>query len=81
MIRAVELSLFLAPVVLYAVWLWLGRTGRIAPSRHALLALLAGLVVMGLGLAWSGIRERHPEGSQYVPAQMQNGQIVPGHGV
>ena len=79
MIRAVELSLFLLPFAIYFGWRRYVATGRV-PTRNALLVLLAGLIVLGGGLAWSGLRERHKEGTQYVPAQMQDGRIVPGHG-
>ncbi len=78
MIRAVELSLFVLPFALYFVWRRYAARGR-APTRNAVLLLLAGLLVLGGGLAWTGLRERHKEG-HYIPAQMQNGQIVPGHG-
>ena len=79
MIRGFELSLFLLPFAIYFAWRRYVATGR-TPTRNALLALLAGLLVLGGGLAWSGLRERHAEGSHYVPAQLQDGRIVPGHG-
>ena len=79
MIRAVELSLFLLPFAVFFGWRHYAQTGR-APSRSALIVLLAGLLALGGGLAWSGLQERHREGSQYIPAQMQDGRIVPGHG-
>lgn len=79
MIRGVELSLFLLPFVLYFSWRRYVATGRL-PTRNALLILVAGLLVLGGGLAWSGLQERHKEGTQYIPAQMQDGRIVPGHG-
>ena len=79
MIRAVELSLFLLPFAVYFGWRRYVATGRV-PTRNALLALMAGVLVLGGGLAWSGLHERHKEGTHYIPAQMQDGQIVPGHG-
>ena len=79
MIRAVELSLFLLPFVIYFGWRRYVATGRV-PTRNALLVLLAGLLALGGGLTWSGLHERHKEGSQYIPAQLQDGRIVPGHG-
>lgn len=80
MIRAAELSLFLAPIVVYVLWRRAASRGGLAPSRYALIVLLAALIVMGAGLAWSGLKDRHPENSQYVPAQLENGRVVPGHG-
>ncbi len=81
MIRAVELSIFLTPLVAYFVWRRFAASGQLAPPRYALVALLVALVVAGAGLAWTGLEERHAEGSHYVPASMQDGRIVPGHGV
>ena len=42
--------------------------------------LVTGLLAFGAGLAWFSIRERHPAGSHYVPAELRDGKIVPGHG-
>lgn len=81
MIRAVELSVFLTPLLVYFLWRRFAASGQVAPPRSALLALVAALLLAGAGLAWSGLRERHAEGSRYVPAAMQDGRIVPGHGV
>ncbi len=81
MIRAVELSLFLTPVVVYFLWRRFATSGQLAPPRNALLALVAALALAGAGLAWSGLHERHAAGSRYVPATLQDGQIVPGHGM
>ena len=53
MIRAVELSLFLLPFVIYFGWRRFVVTGRV-PTRNALLVLVAGLLALGGGLAWSG---------------------------
>ena len=79
MIRAVEVTMFLLPFAAYFGWWHFVATGRV-PTRRALLVLAAGLVVLGGGLAWSGLHERHKEGTQYIPAQLQDGRIVPGHG-
>lgn len=46
-----------------------------------MIALVVALVLSGAGLAWTGLRDRHAEGSRYVPASMQDGRVVPGHGV
>ena len=80
MIRAVELALFLSPVVLYVLWRRAASNGHLLPSRAALLTLFAGVAVLGMVLAWTGLHERHAEGSRYVPAHLQDGQVVPGHG-
>lgn len=77
MIRAAELALFLSPVAAYLLW---RRFGTAAPTRAALIAMLVGLLVIGTGLVWSGLQERHPEGTRYVPAEMRDGRVVSGHG-
>ena len=84
MIRPVltELALFLAPFVIYAIYLWATQAGVLHPQSWPLprlvwltvaaLLLMAGSFVV---LAqWGG----DPKGSQYVPAHMENGQLVPG---
>ena len=78
MIRAAELSLFLSPIIAYLLW---RRFSTVPPTRATLFAMLAALVVIGTGLVWSGLQERHPEGSHYVPAEMRDGQVTPGRGV
>jgi uncharacterized protein DUF6111 len=84
MIRPVltELALFLAPFVVYALYLWGTRADVIHPESWPLptlawltiaaLALMAGSFIV---LAqWGGV----PAGSSYVPAHMENGKLVPG---
>ena len=78
MIRAIELLLFAAPLGVYAMWR-MGWFRNVRPTRQTLIVGLAGLLALGAALAWAGLRERHPESSRYVPAEMRDGQIVPGH--
>jgi hypothetical protein len=84
MIRPVltELALFLAPFVVYAVFLWATRAGVLHPDSWTLpriaWLLIAALVLM-LGsfivlAEWGGA----PPGSTYVPAHTENGKFVPG---
>ena len=80
MIRAAEVALFLSPIVFYVVWRRAASTGRMLPNRTVLITLFAGLAVLGAVLAWTGLHERHGESSRYVPAQLRDGQVVPGHG-
>jgi len=35
--------------------------------------------VFGGGLAWFGVHERLPAGARYIPAELHDGRIVPGH--
>ena len=75
--RWAELGLFLSPFLLYAAW-------RLAAAR-AQPALLWGAVALvaclAAGTLWYGLTRRLPPGSTYVPAQLEDGRIVPGHGV
>lgn len=79
MIRAIELALFAAPVLAFVLWLRF-RDWVPAPRRSALLTALVVLVALGVALAWTGLSERHREGTRYVPATFENGRIIPGHG-
>ena len=79
MIRAAELALFLAPVAAYALWRVTVARGQVGPSPRVLSAILVGLLIFGGGLAWFGVHQRLPAGARYVPAQLRDGQVVPGH--
>lgn len=80
MIRLGELALFFAPVAAYILWRVTIRRGRPGPSPQMLVAILASLMLFGAGMAYFGIHERDPAGTHYVPAELRNGRIVPGHG-
>ena len=80
MIRFAELSLFLAPLAAYVLWRTTIRRGLPGPSRQVLIAILAGLLIFGAALAYFGVHERDPAGTHYVPAELKDGRIVPGHG-
>jgi Family of unknown function (DUF6111) len=84
MIRPVftELALFLAPFVVYAIFLWATRAGVLDPaqwsiSRLAWLVAAALLLVIGSFVVlaqWGGA----PPGSAYIPAHVEDGHVVPG---
>jgi Family of unknown function (DUF6111) len=79
---ATELALFLAPFAIYAVYLLATKAELLHPESWPLGTLMwltiAALVLMFgsfIVLAqWGGERA----GSQYVPAHMENGKLVPG---
>jgi Family of unknown function (DUF6111) len=84
MIRPVftEIVLFLAPFVLYVVFLWATKAGVMhpdswSPSRIAWLAIAALLLVVGSFIYFSHFTGA-PPGSTYVPAHMEDGKFVPG---
>ena len=84
MIRPVftELLLFLIPFVLYAIFLWATKARVFDPQSWSVgtivwLCIAAfGLVIISFIMLaqFSGT----PPGSVYVPAQVKDGQVVPG---
>lgn len=85
MVRPVltEIALFLAPFVVFAIFLWATRAGVLDRAQWTLTRLvwllMAALILMigsFLVLAhWGG----SPPGSIYIPAHFENGVFVPGH--
>jgi hypothetical protein len=79
MLRLVELSLFLAPFAIFAIWRVMATEGgpsvRVVVAAACLLAVLTGVLV------WLRREEALPPGTAYAPAQLQDGQIVSGHPV
>ena len=84
MIRPVltEFALFLAPFVIYAIYLWGTRANVIHPESWPLATLMwltiVSLLLMAVSFIvlaqWGG----EPAGSKYVPAHIENGKLVPG---
>ena len=80
MIRPVftEVALFLAPFVLYAIFLWATRADVLHPDQWRL-PTLAWLTLASLGLIVVAQFSGAPPKSTYVPAHMEDGKFVPGH--
>ena len=76
MIRLFELGLFLIPFAAYAVVLAVAKGG--GPSTRVLCATLAGLAVLGATMAWLGVERGGGPQARYVPARLQNGQVIEG---
>jgi fatty acid desaturase len=84
MIRPVltEIALFLAPFLIYVVFLWATQAGVLHPNswslpRVAWLVIAALVLMIGSFVVlaqWGG----SPPGSTYVPAHIEDGQFVPG---
>ena len=79
---ATEVLLFLAPFVLYAVFLWATKAGVMHPnswpmSRIAWLVIAALLLMVGSFIYFAHFSGA-PVGSVYVPAHVENGKFVPG---
>jgi Family of unknown function (DUF6111) len=78
----IEIALFAAPFVAYALFLWATRAGVLDVSSWplprlmwlttaALLLVIASFIVLA---EFSG----SPPGSTYIPAHVENGRLVPG---
>ena len=85
MIRPIftEFSLFIAPFVAYALFLWATRAGVLDLSawsapRLMWLTISALVLVIASFLALAEFTGA-PPGSTYVPAHMENGRLVPGY--
>lgn len=75
--RWAELLLFLAPFALYAAW-------RLAAARAQpgiIWGVIVAIAVLAAGTVWLGLSRRLERGETYVPAHLEDGRIVPGHGV
>ena len=84
MIRPVftEVALFLAPFVVYAIFLVATRAGVLDPA-HWSIGRIASLVIVSLVLMIASfVVLAHftgaPPGSTYTPAHIDNGVLVPG---
>ncbi|MGH6671849.1 MAG: DUF6111 family protein [Xanthobacteraceae bacterium] len=77
-----EVGLFLAPFVLYALFLAITNAGVLqpkawAPRRLASLIIASLVLVVGSFLMLAEFSGA-PAGSTYVPAHIENGRLVPG---
>jgi hypothetical protein len=79
---SIEIALFLAPFILYVLFLWATREGILHPDqwRPRVLALLSVTAVALTAVGFVLIAEYSgaPARSTYVPAHLENGQLVPG---
>ena len=74
--------IFLAPFVAYALFLWATRKGILHPAEwqpRVLAALsLAAVALTAAGFVLIAEFSGAPARSNYVPAHLENGQLVPG---
>jgi hypothetical protein len=77
-----EVILFLAPFVLYAVFLLATRAGVLDlkswPLAHVAWLAIAALVLVVGSFIYFAHFSGAPPGSIYIPAHMENGKFVPG---
>jgi hypothetical protein len=84
MIRPIltELALFIAPFAVYMIYLWATRADVLHPESWRLPVLISlcavALALMAVSLIWWAEITGDPRGSQYIPAHMENGKLVPG---
>ncbi|HME24288.1 MAG TPA: DUF6111 family protein [Acetobacteraceae bacterium] len=78
MLRLVELALFLAPFVVFAVWRFMALEGgppvRVVVGAAFVLALLAGALI------WLSQEDALPPGVSYEPPRLQDGKVISAHG-
>ena len=77
MLRLLEIVLFLAPIAAFAAWRVLAPAS--GPSNRTLAIAAGVLIVLAAALFAYSRREALPPGTQYVPAQLRDGRIVPSH--
>ena len=79
---SIQVALFLAPFVLYVLFLWATRRGILHPEqwRLGVLALLsvAAIALTVVGFVFIAEHSGAPARSTYVPAPLENGPLEPG---
>ena len=77
--RWIEVLLLMVPVGLFVAWRQALRRGEHGPSRRLLAGTALGLAAFAAGMLWYASHDRLPPDSVYVPAQVKDGVLVPGH--
>ena len=77
MLRFAELVLFLAPFAIFAAWRLVagggGPSWKLVVTATCIVAMLAG------ALYWFSREEAITPDLRYVPAQLEDGHVIPGH--
>ena len=76
--RLFELGFIVVPLAMLAIYVVLARRG--GPSARLIAAMIAVVVAGEAGLSWYALHDRLPAGARYVPAHVEGGRIVQGHG-
>lgn len=81
-IFGIELALFLAPFILYGLFVWATREGVLHPEAWRVPVLvtltLVALVLTAAGFVVVAEFSGSPPNSTYIPAHMEDGHLVPG---
>lgn len=75
MIGLLEIALFLAPFILFAVW----RLAAPLLSPIMVWSAIGAVAILAGTAGWYMRETRHPKGVIYVPPHIEDGRIVPGH--
>jgi hypothetical protein len=76
MLRLAEVALFLCPFGLAMGWWFAGSRA----SRPLIWTSYVMLVVLGGSIVYYGLERALPRDAAYIPARLENGVIVSGHG-
>ncbi len=76
MLRLTELALLLVPFAAFAFW---RLAGGGVPSAGLLGGAAAAMLLLAAALIWFANHETLGPGQRYVPAHVENGQVLPGH--
>ena len=77
MLRLVEVALFLAPFVAFAVWRFMAIEG--GPPVSLVVGVACILALLASMLLWLSREDALPPGVNYEPARLEDGKIVSGH--
>jgi hypothetical protein len=77
MLRLAEFALLLAPLAAFIAWRLLDSSG--GPSNFVLFSAAVAVCVIAAALFWLVDTEGLRRGTDYVPATLHDGRIVPGH--
>jgi hypothetical protein len=77
MLRLVEVALFLAPFVAFAVWRFMAIEG--GPPVSLVVGVACVLAVLASALIWLSRENALPPGAGYEPPRLEDGKIVAGH--
>ena len=78
MLRLVELALFLAPFVVFAVWRFMALEG--GPPVGVVVGAACVLAVLAAALIWLSQEDALPPGVSYEPPRLQDGKVISAHG-
>jgi hypothetical protein len=76
MLRLAEIGLFLSPFLIFLLWRFLGP--RVRPAM--LWGAMAAVLCLAATAVTYGLKQRMDPTERYIPAHLDGGQIIEGHG-